>query len=124
MNPEVDVAIPSADAAEPTIALSPGRPLAATQSGHHVFRFGMRAFLIGSVLFSLQFLAWNLLGVLIGSLVNLFLILLDPEEHRRITLLRRALSELSPVDSMETLVGKLSKSKTNAEFLMGMNVRT
>jgi transcription termination factor Rho len=51
-------------------------------------------------------------------------ILLDPEEHRRITLLRRALSELSPVDSMETLVGKLSKSKTNAEFLMGMNVRT
>jgi transcription termination factor Rho len=51
-------------------------------------------------------------------------ILLDPEEHRRITLLRRALSELSPVDSMETLVGKLTKSKSNVEFLMGMNVRT
>ena len=51
-------------------------------------------------------------------------ILLDPEEHRRITLLRRALSELSPVDAMETLVGKLAKHKSNAEFLMGMNVRT
>jgi hypothetical protein len=76
VNPEADVAITTADAAEPTIALSPGRPLAATQPSHHLFRFGMRAFLIGSVLFSLQFLAWNLLGVLFGSLVNLFLILL------------------------------------------------
>ncbi|HEV7282421.1 MAG TPA: hypothetical protein VGN57_19620 [Pirellulaceae bacterium] len=61
---------------EAALDLAPGRPLAATQSSRHVFRFGMRAFLIGSVLFSLQFLAWNLLGILFGSLVNLFLILI------------------------------------------------
>ena len=76
MSPDADVAENVASDAESAIALSPGRPLAATQSSSHVFRFGMRAFLIGSVLFSLQFLAWNLLGVLFGSLVNLLLILI------------------------------------------------
>jgi hypothetical protein len=76
MSSDADVADITASDADPAIALSPGRPLAATESGHHLFRFGMRAFLIGSVLFSLQFLAWNLLGVLFGSLVNLLLILI------------------------------------------------
>jgi hypothetical protein len=36
----------------------------------------MKAFLVGSALFSLQFLAWNLLGVFFGSLVNVALIML------------------------------------------------
>lgn len=46
--------------------------------------------------------------------------LLDPDEHRRICMLRRALAELSPVDAMETLVNKLRKTQNNAEFLLSL----
>ncbi|MGN6547026.1 MAG: transcription termination factor Rho [Aureliella sp.] len=46
--------------------------------------------------------------------------LMDSEEHRRVSLLRRALSELSAPDAMEKLVGRLEKTKTNAEFLMSL----
>ena len=46
--------------------------------------------------------------------------LMDTEEHRRVSLLRRALSELSAPDAMEKLVGRLEKTKTNAEFLMSL----
>ena len=47
--------------------------------------------------------------------------LLDPEEYRRITILRRVLTDMNPPDAMELLVGRLQKNKTNAEFLMSMN---
>jgi transcription termination factor Rho len=46
--------------------------------------------------------------------------LMDPEEHRRICLLRRAISELSPIDAMEMLTDKLRKTRSNAEFLMSV----
>ena len=46
--------------------------------------------------------------------------LMDPEEHRRVSMLRRALSEMNPVDAMELLVKQLHKSKSNAEFLMSL----
>jgi transcription termination factor Rho len=46
--------------------------------------------------------------------------LMDSEEHRRVTMLRRALSELSAPDAMEKLVSRLEKTKTNAEFLMSL----
>ncbi|HEV2971850.1 MAG TPA: transcription termination factor Rho [Pirellulales bacterium] len=46
--------------------------------------------------------------------------LLDPEEYRRICLLRRVLSECNAPDAMERLVTRLQKTKTNAEFLMNM----
>jgi transcription termination factor Rho len=46
--------------------------------------------------------------------------LLDAEEHRRIGWLRRALSELSNTDAMELLTSRLSKSKSNAEFLWSL----
>lgn len=49
--------------------------------------------------------------------------LLDPEEHRRICILRRVLNEMNPPDAMEFLVSRLAKTKTNAEFLMSLNVR-
>ncbi|GAB6165717.1 transcription termination factor Rho [Thermostilla marina] len=49
--------------------------------------------------------------------------LLDPEEHRRVCLLRRVLNEMNAPDAMEFLVNRLAKTKTNAEFLMSMNVR-
>ncbi len=50
-------------------------------------------------------------------------ILMDPEEYRRVCILRRVMNEMNAPDAMELLVGKLGKSKTNAEFLMSMNAR-
>ena len=49
--------------------------------------------------------------------------LLDPEEHRRICILRRVLHDMNPPDAMEFLTSRLQKSKTNAEFLMSMNMK-
>jgi transcription termination factor Rho len=46
--------------------------------------------------------------------------LLDPEEYRRMSILRRTLSEMSPADGMEMLQQRLGKTKTNAEFLMSI----
>lgn len=46
--------------------------------------------------------------------------LFDPEEHRRISMLRRVLNEMNPPDAMELLTTRLKKTKTNAEFLMNM----
>lgn len=47
--------------------------------------------------------------------------LMDPEEHRRVTILRRVLNDMNPPDAMELLVGRLQKTKSNAEFLMNLN---
>jgi transcription termination factor Rho len=49
--------------------------------------------------------------------------LLDPEEYRRICVLRRVLNDMNPPDAMELLVTRLQKTKTNAEFLMSMNAK-
>jgi transcription termination factor Rho len=49
--------------------------------------------------------------------------LLDPEEHRRISILRRVLHDMSAPDAMEFLTSRLQKSKTNGEFLMSMNMK-
>ncbi|MCA9260548.1 MAG: transcription termination factor Rho, partial [Planctomycetales bacterium] len=46
--------------------------------------------------------------------------LLDPEEYRRVCILRRVLHEMNPPDAMELLTGRLAKTKTNAEFLMSL----
>ena len=48
-------------------------------------------------------------------------LLLDPEELKRIWLMRKLLNELNAVEAMELLIQKVSKVKTNAEFLMSMN---
>ena len=48
-------------------------------------------------------------------------LLLDPEELKRIWLMRKVLNELNAIEAMELLVSKMSKTKTNAEFLMSMN---
>jgi len=48
-------------------------------------------------------------------------LLLDPEELKKIWLLRKALNELSSVEAMELLIGKLKKFKTNAEFLLSID---
>jgi transcription termination factor Rho len=49
--------------------------------------------------------------------------LMDPEEHRRVTILRRVLNDMNPPDAMELLTSRLQKTKTNAEFLMSMNTK-
>ena len=46
--------------------------------------------------------------------------LLDPEEHRRVTILRRVLNDMSAPDAMDLLTTRLAKTKTNAEFLMSL----
>jgi transcription termination factor Rho len=48
-------------------------------------------------------------------------LLLDPDELKKVWLLRKALNELSSVEAMELLIGKLSKFKTNAEFLLSLD---
>ncbi len=49
--------------------------------------------------------------------------LMDPEEHRRVCVLRRVLNDMNPPEAMELLVSRLAKTKTNAEFLMSMNMK-
>jgi len=48
-------------------------------------------------------------------------LLLPPDELNRIWVLRKVLSPLSTVEAMELLLGRLTKSKTNAEFLASMS---
>jgi transcription termination factor Rho len=48
-------------------------------------------------------------------------LLLPREDLNRIFVLRRVLNPLSPVESMELLLDKLSKTRTNTEFLASMS---
>jgi len=49
-------------------------------------------------------------------------LLLDPKELQLVYRLRRVLSELNPVEAIELLKSRLAKTRTNAEFLMTMNL--
>ncbi len=49
-------------------------------------------------------------------------LLLDPKELQLVYRLRRVLSELNQVEAVELLKSRLTKTKTNAEFLMTMNL--
>ena len=49
-------------------------------------------------------------------------LLMDPEELRRVWILRRVLNDMNPVEAMELLTGRMRKTKLNAEFLMTMNL--
>jgi transcription termination factor Rho len=46
--------------------------------------------------------------------------LMDPEEHRRVCLLRRVLNEMNSPDAMDLLATRLRKTSSNAEFLMSI----
>ena len=48
--------------------------------------------------------------------------LLTPEELRRMYILRKVLSDMNPVEAMELLVNRMVRTKSNAEFLMSMNL--
>jgi len=47
-------------------------------------------------------------------------LLLHPDEMSRIWILRRAVNGVPPVETMEMIVNRLKKTKSNAEFLMSM----
>jgi len=49
-------------------------------------------------------------------------LLLHPEEYDRVRMLRKVLADMHPVEAMELLVNRSKKTKSNAEFLMGMNL--
>ena len=48
-------------------------------------------------------------------------LLLPADELNRIWVLRKVLSPLSTTEAMELLLGRLTKSKSNAEFLNSMS---
>ena len=50
--------------------------------------------------------------------------LMDPEEYRRVCIVRRVLSEMNAPEAMELLITRLQKTRTNAEFLMSMNMNS
>ena len=47
---------------------------------------------------------------------------MDPDELRRMYILRKVLSDMNPVEAMELLVNRMARTKTNAEFLLSMNL--
>jgi transcription termination factor Rho len=49
-------------------------------------------------------------------------LLLTPEELRRVYILRKVLSDMSPVEAMELLINRMARTKGNAEFLNSMNL--
>lgn len=49
-------------------------------------------------------------------------LLLHPDEVERVRMLRRVLADMHPVEAMELLTTRLRKAKTNAEFLISMNM--
>jgi transcription termination factor Rho len=48
-------------------------------------------------------------------------LLLSKEELNKVWVLRKVLSQMSPVESMELLLDKMRKARTNAEFLAAMS---
>ncbi|MGE3182706.1 MAG: transcription termination factor Rho [Phycisphaerae bacterium] len=49
-------------------------------------------------------------------------LLLDPKELEKVYLLRRVLSDMNPVEAVELLRNRISKTDSNAVFLMTMNL--
>ena len=45
----------------------------------------------------------------------------DADELKRMTVLRKVLSEMNPIEAMELLVQKMKKFSSNAEFLMSIS---
>src|SRR5207253_10134188 len=49
-------------------------------------------------------------------------LLMDPEEKQRVIILHKVLSDMNPVEAMELLTNRMGRTKSNAEFLMSMNL--
>ena len=50
-------------------------------------------------------------------------LLLHPDELKRVWLIRKVLHDMNVVDAMELIIEKLQRTKTNAEFLMSLNLK-
>jgi transcription termination factor Rho len=48
--------------------------------------------------------------------------LLHPDELERIRALRRVLADMHPTEAMELVLSRMRKTRTNAEFLLSMNM--
>jgi transcription termination factor Rho len=49
-------------------------------------------------------------------------LLMHPDEAERVRMLRRVLADMHPVEAMELVVNRMKKTKSNAEFLLSMNL--
>jgi transcription termination factor Rho len=49
-------------------------------------------------------------------------LLMHPDEVERVRMLRRVLADMHPVEAMELVVNRMRKTKSNAEFLLSMNL--
>ena len=49
-------------------------------------------------------------------------LIMHPDELAKVALLRRVLADMHPVEAMELLVNRAKKTKSNAEFLLSMNL--
>ncbi len=49
-------------------------------------------------------------------------LLLNADEHRHIDILRRVLVDMSAIEAMELMLNRMKRTKTNAEFLLSMNL--
>ena len=49
-------------------------------------------------------------------------LLVDAEELRRVYILRKVLADMNTVEAMELLTQRMGRTKSNAEFLMSMNL--
>ena len=49
-------------------------------------------------------------------------LLLDPEELRRVWLLRKVFNDMNPIEAIELLIDKMKKTGSNAEFLMSLSI--
>src|SRR5450755_2756259 len=49
-------------------------------------------------------------------------LLMHPSEVERVRALRRVLADMHPTEAMELLVNRMRKTKSNAEFLLSMNI--
>jgi transcription termination factor Rho len=47
---------------------------------------------------------------------------MDEDELQKVWLLRRVLNDMNPVEAMEMLTSRLKRTKSNAEFLLTMNL--
>ncbi len=49
-------------------------------------------------------------------------LLMGPDELKRMYILRKVLADMNPVEAMELLINRMARTKTNADFLLSMNL--
>jgi len=49
-------------------------------------------------------------------------LLMDPDELRRVYILRKVLSDMNPIEAMELLINRMGRTKSNTDFLNALNL--